>query len=57
MQAKELASAHEIAQCGEPTSWRMLLDKKLDTGEVAKEEGVFTIQGVLVKHNLPPVIR
>lgn len=56
-QAKELAYMQEIALCGEPAAWRMLMDKKMDTGDVEKEEGVFTIQGVLVKHNLPPITR
>lgn len=52
-QIDALLPTHEIAQCGVPEAWRMLIN----LGEEDPHEMVMWTQGVLMMHTLPPIDR
>ena len=43
-----------VQEMTNPTSWRLL--KRQDNSEPVMEEAVFTIQGIITRKDLPPII-
>lgn len=52
-QIEALQPIHEITKCGVPEAWRLLVQH----GEDDPQEMVMWMQGVLMKHTLPPIHR